>query len=233
MTGLATSPLRMASAACWVATLASAPRFFARLIFEANRLASSSFSVFWACGGCVLTPGIPGLGCPTGTVTSLTIFLGASIVSICWSIYREEKGKKQNASDLALERNFVNGEKTNIGFGIVVVGILQAESGLLEFLALVGGERLCLVEFESFPWESAPAFDLLTLLEKKNKRLRLSSKSQNGVGVLKIGEELTASSCCLYSSHIFWRSGGTGLPASSKALIRSTEYLSWPLLTNV
>ena len=45
MRGWDPPPLRMASAACCVAPLASAPRFLAMLIREARRRASSNLSV--------------------------------------------------------------------------------------------------------------------------------------------------------------------------------------------
>lgn len=45
MRGCDPPPLRMASAACWVAPLASAPRFLAIWIREARRRASSNLSV--------------------------------------------------------------------------------------------------------------------------------------------------------------------------------------------
>lgn len=64
MRGCDPPPLRMASAACWVAPLASAPRFLAMLIREARRRASSNLSV---------ADGISWLGTTAITVSRLKL----------------------------------------------------------------------------------------------------------------------------------------------------------------
>ena len=64
MRGCDPPPLRMASAACCVAPLASAPRFLAMLIREARRRASSNLSV---------ADGINWLGITTVTVSIMKL----------------------------------------------------------------------------------------------------------------------------------------------------------------